>query len=60
MAYYYAQIDASNACYAVTQTAGEIIDSTMIPISSYDISFIGKIWTFDHWENPSFDDPISS
>jgi hypothetical protein len=53
MSFYYAQITDDLACYAVTQTAGEIIQNDMIPISSHDTSLLGKIWTDGEWLEPS-------
>ena len=52
MTFYYAQIDDQSICYAVTQTAGEIIQPDMILIASYDISLLGKIWNGGEWLDP--------
>jgi predicted glycosyl hydrolase (DUF1957 family) len=52
MSFYYAQIDDQSICYAVTQTAGEIIQPDMILITSYDISLLGKIWNGGEWLDP--------
>ena len=52
MSFYYAQINDDLACYAVTQTAGEIIQDDMIQVASYDTSLLGKIWTDGEWLEP--------
>jgi predicted glycosyl hydrolase (DUF1957 family) len=52
MSFYYAQIDDQSICYAVTQTAGEIIQPDMILITSYDTSLLGKIWNGGEWLDP--------
>jgi predicted glycosyl hydrolase (DUF1957 family) len=52
MSFYYAQIDDQSICYAVTQTAGEIIQPDMILITSYDTSLLGKIWNDGEWLDP--------
>ena len=52
MTFYYAQIDDQFICYAVTQTAGEIIQPDMILITSYDTSLLGKIWNDGEWLEP--------
>jgi predicted glycosyl hydrolase (DUF1957 family) len=52
MTFYYAQIDDQSICYAVTQTAGEIIQPDMILITSYDTSLLGKIWNDGEWLEP--------
>jgi len=52
MSFYYAQINNDQICFAVTQTHGLIIQDDMIPITSYDISLLGKIWTNGEWSNP--------
>jgi hypothetical protein len=50
--FYYAQIDGNSICYAVTQTAGEIIQNDMIRINSYDINLLGKKWENGTWVDP--------
>jgi hypothetical protein len=52
MSFYYAQINDDFICFAVTQTAGLISQPDMIPITSYDISLLGKIWTNGEWLDP--------
>ena len=50
--FYYAQINDDQICYAVTQTAGLITQADMIPVTSYDTSLLGKIWTDGEWLDP--------
>ena len=52
MTFYYAQITSDQICFAVTQPAGPINQPDMIPISSYDTSLLGKIWTNGEWLDP--------
>lgn len=52
MSFYYAQITSDQICFAVTQTHGPISQPDMIPITSYDTSLLGKIWTNDEWLDP--------
>jgi len=51
--FYYAQINSASICYAVTQTAGEITQSDMIPVDSYDTTLLGKEWTESGWVEPA-------
>jgi hypothetical protein len=51
MTYCYAQINASSICYAILQTYAEIVDEDMIPIPTYDGSYLGKRWTGTSWED---------
>ena len=60
MSFYYAQINDDLACYAVTQTAGEIIQPDMIQVASYDTSLLGKIWTDGEWLEPPASDPLTT
>jgi hypothetical protein len=39
---YYAQINANGIVYAITQTSGIVVLSSMIQIESFDESLIGK------------------
>jgi hypothetical protein len=48
---YYAQINPENIAFAVTQTSGEIDQSYMIPLASFDNSVIGKRWADGEWED---------
>lgn len=50
--FYYAQIGTDSICHAVTQTAGEIIQSDMIRLDSYDTGLLGKQWANGAWIDP--------
>ena len=52
MSFFYAQINDDQICFAVTQTAGLITQADMIPVTSYDTSLLGKIWTDGEWLDP--------
>lgn len=56
--FYYAQINAQNVCFAVTQTAGEIIQDDMLRIDSYDTSLLNKIWENGVWVDPPEPEPM--
>lgn len=48
---YYAQIDHSGICIAVSQLAGKIEAEHMIEIDSYDEKLLGKRWNGTAWED---------
>lgn len=52
MAFYYAQVDLSSICIAVTQASGEIHQPNMIQISFLDESLLGKLWQDGQWVDP--------
>jgi len=52
MSFYYAQINDDQICFAITQTAGLITQTNMIPVASYDTSLLGKIRTNGEWLDP--------
>jgi len=52
MSFFYAQINDDQICFAITQTAGLITQSNMIPVASYDTSLLGKIRTNGEWLDP--------
>ena len=54
MTFFYAQIDDSNVCVAVTQTAEPVDAPSMVPIDGFDASFTGR--TYDAVSN-SFSEP---
>lgn len=47
--HFYAQIDGTGRCFAVTQTAGPVEAADMIPIGSYDPSYIGRVYAGGSW-----------
>ena len=49
---YYAQIDAENVCFAVSQLTDETESPSLIPISSLDATLIGRRWTGSAWADP--------
>lgn len=55
--FYYAQIGADKMCYAVTQTAGEIVRPDMISIDAFDESCLGKVWADGAWEDAPAEAP---
>lgn len=54
MTFFYAQIDDSNVCVAVTQTAEPVDAPNMVPIDVFDASLAGR--TYDAVSN-SFSEP---
>lgn len=54
---YYAQIDHSGICIAVSQLAGEVEAEHMIEIDSYDEKLLGKRWNGTAWEDVPRPDP---
>ena len=52
MSFFYAQINGDQICFAITQTAGLITQTDMIPVASYDTSLLGKIRTNGEWLDP--------
>ena len=57
--YYYAQIDDDGICCGVSQLSGIVEHDNMIPLESYDMSLMGKLWTGTEWvENPNPPEPV--
>lgn len=57
--YYYAQIDDNNICVGVSQLAGEVDNSSLVVLESYDTSIMGKLWTGTEWvDNPNPPSPV--
>jgi hypothetical protein len=52
MTFYYAQINADNVCFAITQTAGLVTQPDMIRIDSYNLDLLGKAWSGGDWVEP--------
>ena len=50
MAYFYAQLNENNICFAVTQTAEVVSSLDMIPIQGLNTELLGKKWTGEDWE----------
>ena len=51
MKYYYAQLDESNICIAVSDLSGPVTADNMIRLESYDISLLGKKYNNGVWED---------
>jgi hypothetical protein len=51
MAFYYAQLNSDQICYAILQTYAAIAQPNMIAIPSYTESYLGKRWTGSTWED---------
>lgn len=49
MRYFYAQIDATGICVAISDLSGEVIAANMIPLATNDSAIIGKRWTGAAW-----------
>lgn len=49
MSFIYAQIDENNICCAVSNLSGEIFDTHLIPIQTFDTTMIGKKFSDGHW-----------
>lgn len=49
---YFAQIDGSGYCVAVTQAAGPLVGPQFVPIDTLDVSLIGMRWTGFAWVAP--------
>lgn len=54
---YYAQINETGICVAVSQLAGKVEQENMIEIDNYDISLLGKRWDGEVWEDVPQPDP---
>ena len=48
--YYYAQLNGSSVCVAVTQTAGPLVGAQFVPLASLDTSVLGKTWNGSAWD----------
>lgn len=46
---FYAQLDGSGICVAVTQPAQPLVGAQFIPVASLDPTLIGKRWTGSAW-----------
>ena len=46
---YYAQLDASNICIAVTQSAGPLVGSAFVQLAFFDTSVLSKKWDGGEW-----------
>lgn len=51
MKYYYAQIDESNICIAVSDLSGPVTADNMLRLETYDISLLGKKYNNGVWED---------
>lgn len=49
MSFIYAQIDENNICCAVSNLSGEIFDTHLIPIQTFDTTLIGKKFENNQW-----------
>ena len=49
MKYYYAQIDESNICIAVSDLSGPVTADNMLRLETYDISLLGKKYNNGVW-----------
>lgn len=49
---YYAQLNGSSICVAVTQSAAPLVGPQFVPLASFDTSVLGKKWTGSEWVNP--------
>ena len=47
--YFYAQLNGSNVCIAVTQTSGPFNVGNMIALASLDTTVLGKTWSGSAW-----------
>jgi hypothetical protein len=54
---YYAQIDQTGICFAVSQLSREVTANNMIAINSYDTTLLGKRWNGTNWEEVPQPDP---
>lgn len=48
---FYAQLNESNQVFCITQTSSDIEDSSLISLSTYDTSVLGKIWNGTTFED---------
>lgn len=48
--YFYAQINESGRCYGVSQLSGPVESPNMIPIGSYDESYLGRYYIDGQWQ----------
>ena len=57
---FYAQINESNICTAVSDLTGEVRDARLIPIGFMDVALIGKKYENGEWvEVPMQEPPMS-
>lgn len=49
---FYAQLNGSSICVAVTQSAGPLIGAQFIPIASLNVDLLGMKWTGSAWTAP--------
>lgn len=50
---FYAQINVSGICYAVSQLAGVVDHPSMIPLATMDETILGQQWTGAGWRDAS-------
>ena len=50
MKYYYAQIDESSICIAVSDLSGPVTAANMLRLETYDINLLGKKYNNGVWE----------
>lgn len=58
--YYYAEINEKNMCFAVSDLAEIINLPYLIPLDSYDISLLGKIYDNGIWRDKKNDEEITN
>ena len=46
---YYAQLDGSNRCKAVTETSEQLDGPQFVPLAFFDLSVLGKLWDGTTW-----------
>lgn len=58
--YYYAEINEENMCFAVSDLAETMDLPYLIPLDSYDISLLGKIYDNGIWRDRNKNEKISN
>lgn len=55
----YAEINAETGkCFAVSDFGNSLVDKpTLIPLDSYDVDVLGKIWNGETWEDDPTPEP---
>lgn len=49
--HYYAELDGSNRCQAVTETSGTLSGPQFVPLTFLDLSRLGKTWNGTTWDD---------
>ena len=48
--FYYAQLNEENICVGISQLSGKVNEPSLIPLSEFDITIIGKMYADGVWK----------